>query len=123
MADANEDNVTAHEPDRTLRELVGEDVKLTEIFTPEKIADSQKMVSDAGDTFFKTALAEMMKLDALLTKNLQLPDEKDRVLFDEIAAYVGDIKGQAEMLGFKLLVSISNTILDCCDSTVRPPPV
>jgi hypothetical protein len=39
--------IVAYEPDDTLRQILGPDVDLKKIFSPEKVAAVQKIIDDA----------------------------------------------------------------------------
>ncbi|MGE3623042.1 MAG: hypothetical protein AB7H77_04095 [Bdellovibrionales bacterium] len=109
----------AYEPDRTMRELIGENIDLRqEIFTPERIAAGQKTVNDARAGFFEMAEKELAHLENIVSTGATLDDE---ALFDSISRSALNVKGQAEMTGYRLVASIAAFIAAYCDTEDNSP--
>lgn len=105
----------AYEPDRSLRDLIGQDVSLTDIFTKEKIANCQKMVDEAKGSFFENSKQDVLAVIALSKKKeLQknFPEFCSR-LFQPIC----NIKGQAELFGFSLIAQVCRYLLEYCENS------
>jgi len=115
-----DDEVIAYEPDRTIRELIGTDIELTQIFTPEKIAACQKTIDSARDTFFDVAGMDLAKLEAFVQNPAAAANT---AAFDDIAALAGNIKGHAELFGYSLVAAIGTHIVDHCEPGARTPEV
>jgi hypothetical protein len=113
-------SVTAVGPDRTIRELIGTDIKLTDVFTKEKIEACQKTIDDGRNAFFNVAHNDLAGLEVLMKEQAAMPDKAS---FEDIAARAANIKGHAELFGFTLIAAIVSHILDACEPGSRLPVV
>lgn len=116
----SDDNVIAVAPDQTIRELIGKDVKLTDIFTKERIEACQKTIDDARTVFFDVADVELTKLEELLKDRPVAPEDS---VFESIATCAANIKGHAELFGYTLVAAIASYIADACEPGPRAPDV
>jgi hypothetical protein len=107
--------VLSFEPDFAIREKIGKEVVLTEVFTPERIEICQKIIEDARSAFFGKAESDSSALLELV-KNYPTSPEGAARFFDEVFSRVGNIKGQVEIFGFVLIRKICGHILECCSS-------
>jgi len=110
----------AYEPDQTLREIIGKDTKLSEIFTPERIQACQKTIADARDSFFTVAEGDIVKLEKLASDHVMAPDISDDI-FEDVSMLAGNIKGHADLFGFTLVSAIGKHIISFCELKVRSP--
>lgn len=104
---------TAVEADPTLRNLIGKDTKLEEIFTRERIAAGQKTLDDARSAFFDRAHGDLARLEELAGKNATTPDQCE-MAFEDLAVSAGNLRGHAELFGFRLVAAICSHINSCC---------
>lgn len=112
---------TAVEADRTLRKIIGEQTRLEDIFTKERIAAGQKTLDDARSIFFDRALGELAKLEELAKKNDTDPEQCEST-FEDMAISAGNLRGHAEMFGFLLVATICNHISACCAFSANHTP-
>lgn len=114
---SNED-VVVYEPSYDLKDLLDEESGLAEIFTPERIEACQKLVADAGASFFTDVRGSFetlkLKFSQLIKSNGQ-----NSVLFDEISLIANDIRGQAALFGYELISHITTQIIDCCKASQK----
>jgi hypothetical protein len=119
-ADVSIADVTiAYEPDFALKKLIGKDVDLTDIFTPEKIEACKKLVEDARASFFVNAQSDLAKLEKAI-RTFTKSSLKEEAFFEEISCTVRNIKGQVELFGFILINKICVQLIECCKSSSEP---
>ena len=70
MAKPLQDEVIAYEADRTLRKLIGWEIKLREVFTPERIEACQNQIDEACVSFYDTTKDEIVKLGGIVEGHL-----------------------------------------------------
>lgn len=97
-------DVTMEEPDFALRKLLGPDLDLRKVFTPEKIKDCQRIIDDARDEFFTDEIKKVLEIKKLV----QLKDEK---FFMQISIIGQDLKSQARLFGFGFIANICSQII------------
>ena len=107
----NSAEAIAHEPDRIIRNLIGVNTRLEEIFTQERIAASQKVLDDARGSFFSHARGDLVRLEELATKNTAAPDKCEPV-FEEMISAAANLRGHAEIFGYGLVAAICGHIAD-----------
>jgi len=109
-----EDVVIAYEPDRTIRGLIGNDTKLEDIFTKERIEAGQKVIDTARDSFFDVISADLEKLESLV-KAQNPAEEVSDPAFEDIAVLATNIKGHAGLFGFTLIATTCSHIAEYCE--------
>jgi len=117
--DKDDETVIAYEPDFALKKTIGEDVKMSEIFTPEKIAECQKIIKDASASFFEAAQNDLNKLEEAL-KNAKIATDNGNAFFEDAGQTATNLKGQAELFGFWLINNSCLQIIACCKSPQDP---
>jgi hypothetical protein len=106
---AKDSDVIAFEPDQTIRNLIGQDTKLSEIFTAERIEACQNTIDSARGAFFDVAYEDLAKLEALVKD--RGTSEISEAMFEETATHAANIKGHAELFGFALIAAIGSHIV------------
>lgn len=106
----------AYEPYSEIRKLIGDDVVLSEIFTEDRIQACAKLISIARNTFFDITATELNMLERLAMAPVVAEDES-RNFIAGIVVHAGNIKGQAEILGFTLIARICGQIAQACHVT------
>src|SRR5579863_10026009 len=106
-----DDAVVAFEPEQVLRELIGQDTRLAEIFTKERIEECQNAINEARGTFFDVANEELTKLETLIKKQ-NADDQVSEAVFEDIATEAANLRGHAEMFGFTLIGTICNHVIE-----------
>jgi hypothetical protein len=111
---SDETNVTyAYMPDPSLKELIGKCTLLADIFTSEKIAACQKLINDARNSFFNSAVADMHVIKSASQKHHSVGDYKSlcRILYQPVC----NIKGQAEAFGFSMIGRVCKYLIEYCE--------
>lgn len=105
----------AYEPDRSLRDLIGKDTVLSDIFTKEKIENCQKLVDEAKKSFFDTSQKDMDTITSLIAKKEFATNylELCNLLFQPI----NNIKGQAELFGYSLIARVCKYLIEYCEES------
>lgn len=109
------DDVIMEDPNFLLRDLLGPDVELRKIFTPEKIKDCQKLIDEARDEFF---LDEIKKV-AEIKKIALLGDEN---ALKSIVFLGQDLKSQARLFGFGFIANICTQIIFYAETNEKSFP-
>lgn len=107
------ESVLAYEPHSEIRQLIGNDVILKEIFTEEKIQACAKLISTARDSFFEITLTELNMLERLAMAPV-VEESEGANFIAGIIAHANNIRGQAEMLGFVLVARICAQMAVTC---------
>jgi len=112
--DKNPQNeITALEPDRRLKKMIGENLNLNTIFTKEKIAECQQVINDARKDFFESVQPELKQFVELV-ETPEIPQNED-AFFERASQLATSIRGQSEMFGFVLITKICTHIHDFCE--------
>lgn len=106
--------VTAIEPDQTLKKIIGENVDLKTVFTPEKIKACQKLIDDARNEFFDNELPKIGQIRDFLK-------ETDESSFHKIEYIINDMRSQAKIFGFPFIVLACNHVISFCDDYTKKP--
>lgn len=104
--------VTAIEPDRTLKKIIGENVDLKTVFTPAKIKACQKIIDDARNEFFDNELPKIDYIRSFLRSN-------DDSSFQKIELIVNDMRSQAKIFGFPFIVLACSHIIAFCEDYTK----
>ncbi len=125
MSTADQNNagsVIAYEPYSEIRKVIGQDIPLTSIFTPERIQAAAQVIKTAREKFFEITETELKMLENLVGATVVHADEY--IAFsDGVAAHAINIKGQAEILGYTLIARITTKISAYCNSSQHPQKV
>ncbi|MDD5586103.1 MAG: hypothetical protein PHY92_03985 [Alphaproteobacteria bacterium] len=109
----------AYEPNYAVKKLIGEDVNIRDIITPEKIKECQKLVDDASASYFTNAHADMDKMGRAIN-GLVKAKKPNESYFHEVGQIGNNLKGQAELFGFTLVTKICVQIMECCKASHEP---
>jgi hypothetical protein len=107
------ESVLAYEPHSDIRQLIGHEAVLKEIFTEEKIQACAKLISTARDSFFEVTLTELNMLERLAMAPVVEESEGANFIVG-IIAHANNIRGQADMLGFILVTRICAQMAVTC---------
>lgn len=105
--------VLAYEAYSEIRQMIGNDVALRDIFTEERIKSCSGLIDRARRGFFEVTRTELNMLDQFAAAPV-VAESEGRNFVAAIAAHAGNIKGQAEMLGFSLIARICTQIIYAC---------
>lgn len=106
----------AYEPFSEIRQLIGADVVLSDIFTEDRIQACARLIDLARNTFFEITNTELNMLERLAGAPVVREDES-RNFIAGIVVHANNIKGQAEILGFTLIARICAQIALACHAT------
>lgn len=106
MNNSEINEIKIYEPESDLREIIGADAQLRNLFTPEKIASCQKLIDISRNEFFDTAYKQLKVLLDFFQSDLQD--------FSKILIPVENIKAQAKIFGFPFIVNVCSHISDYC---------
>ena len=108
MSNDTEAEVELIGPSNTLRAKIGRNVNLDEVFTEDKIARAQNIITEAQDNFLIDRTEILKSLADILKK--KSPTEAD---FKKISRTSQDIMGQAETLGYHALSATLHSLNSC----------
>jgi hypothetical protein len=111
QTEQKENFVTAFEPKRTMCELIGESIPLSNIFTDEKIAACQKVLDSAKASFFHSLQQEMGIIHQAMNKKKEIEPFKP-----ELFIWLNNTKGESETLGFLLISKICHYLIEFCQA-------
>lgn len=110
-------NVTyAFEPDFALKKIIGEDVDISKIFTPERIKACQDIIDNARSEFFEEEKPRVLELKTIV----QGGNEKN---LPQILAICKEIKSQAKIFGFSFIADLCTQIITFAELETRPVKV
>ncbi|MFM9889748.1 MAG: hypothetical protein ACKVOE_03755 [Rickettsiales bacterium] len=104
------DAILAYEPNCELRNIVGEDFRLADIVTDEKIAACEALLEKAAADFFIDAAADLSALRAVATLGWASSD------FEALLTHTYNIKSFAKVLGFTLITDVCMHIVNTAHS-------
>lgn len=110
-ATTEEEPVLSYEPNCELRNVVGEDFRLADIVTEEKIAACEALLEKAAADFFVDAAPDLDILCAMAKKGWPGND------FDSLLTHTYNIKSHAKVLGFTLITDVCMHIVNTVHST------
>lgn len=109
--DAAEDDVTEVAPDFSLKEKIGKDVSMKEVFSPEVVKESQEVIDHTRKDFLKWVDNDLKTLEtAYATLAASPADGREAALTIQKAAF--SIKGQSGTFGFGLGSAIAKSLYD-----------
>ncbi len=105
--------ITAVEADTSLKKIIGEEVDLNRLFSPEKISACQKIIDDARNEFFQNELPKVEIIKKLMR------DDETKIDY-KVSEIVNDMRSQAKIFGFPFIVLACTHILSFYDDTAKP---
>lgn len=97
--------VLAYEANCELRNAVGEDFRMAEFITDEKIEACEALLQQATDDFFTDAATDLQQLEKLTIVPAEANDV--RVTDDQLLeTHIYNIKSLAKVLGFTLITEV-----------------
>ncbi|MGB4102418.1 MAG: hypothetical protein WBK91_11000 [Alphaproteobacteria bacterium] len=106
----------AYEPFSEIRNLIGEDVVLKDVFTEDRIQACARLIDQAKNTFFEITNTELNMLAQLAAAPV-IQEDESKSFIAGIVARADNIKGQAEILGFTLIARICMQISAVCHAS------
>lgn len=119
--DLSDEEVRILPPDYTLKKIIGDDVDIKQIFSPENIEKAQQVINEHKESFLEWVLKDIHLLEESYAKaesNLAACDGEIRKLAK--TAFI--IKSQAGTFGFELATQVAKSLDDFCNQHFRPTP-
>ncbi|MGE0755052.1 MAG: hypothetical protein AB7L92_07840 [Alphaproteobacteria bacterium] len=110
-------SATAIQPDTSMKGILGDKKALGQIFSKEKMENCQKIVEEAKVSFFDVVAGDMIKIEEL--SSTQLTEESYRAFYEQLFQPLSNIKGQAEIFGFKLVANICKYLMEYSEQNVK----
>lgn len=108
----SEDSVRILPPDFSLKRKIGMDIKLSEIFTPERIAAAQEAIDETRSEFVEWAQRDLMELEHAY-RAIQRNETDNKLLkADKIRKLAFSLKCQSGTFGFDLGSSVAKSLYD-----------
>lgn len=97
------------DPDFALKKKIGEKVNISDIFTPERIAEAQKAIDDTQAEFLLWADKDLAELD-LAFKDFAADPDGNFFELDRIRKIAFSVKCQAGTFGFALASEVGRSL-------------
>jgi len=110
MSDIKSKQTTITTPDYALKNKLGKDVNLRDVFTPDRIAASQKEIAKVQDSFLDNAKEKLEEMQRAFGKT---PDKEATRELLISSAFL--LKGQAESLGYILFALTAKSLCEYCE--------
>lgn len=117
----NDDEVIEYKPDFSLKEKIGKDINMSEIFTKDVIENSQQVINKTQKDFLKWVENDLKTLEnayLALTKN-QAGDKENLI---EVKRAAFSVKAQAGTFGFDLGSAVAKSLYDFCEGQYKEDP-
>jgi hypothetical protein len=112
-----DDVATIYKPDKALRNVIGSDVSLDTVFSPNVLKMAQQLINEARDSSFEQFSVDIKTLDIMLVKIAQTGNAAHSAAFVDIAEHVANIKGVAEFFNYRLVSNVCKHIIKYCETT------
>ncbi|MGB1539441.1 MAG: hypothetical protein ACPG80_00630, partial [Rickettsiales bacterium] len=124
MADNNtdDDEVVEIDPDFSLKEKIGKDVSMGEIFTKDVVSDSQGVINKSKKDFLKWAENDLKTLQIAYQEARKGDTKKEGESIDTIKKAAFSLKAQAGTFGFDLGSAIAKSLFDFCENNYKDEP-
>lgn len=114
FVEVSDPNVKFLPPDYTLKEKIGKDIDIKQIFTPEALENAQKAIDRHKDSFLEWVAADMAEMDEQYKKASGHIDSCAEAI-DTIEKIASRIKAQAGTFGFGLATLIAKSLCNFCN--------
>lgn len=109
--ETTDDEVTEVAPNYALKEKIGKDVNIKEVFSPEAVKGSQEVIAKTQKDFLKWVENDLKNLEAAYAILKQSPATgRDAAL--EIQKCAFSLKGQSGTFGYDLASAIAKSLYD-----------
>lgn len=112
-------DVSIHEPDFTLKKMIGEDVDIKKIFSAENINKAQAVIETHKDSYLEWVKNDLQALeDCYKGANSNIAGSMPEVQKLAKTAFV--IKSQAGTFGYSLATAVAKSLDDFCTRDFHP---
>lgn len=105
-----------YEPDFALRKIIGDDVDIMQIFTPEKIRLCQDIIDKARDDFFEDEKPRVLELKKIIAQS-------NIHNLSKIVAVCSEVRCQARIFGFSFIAGLCEQMITFANADSKPPKV
>lgn len=107
---SDDESVRILPPSYALKEKIGVNVNLNEIFTPERIAAAQKTIDDTQAEFVSWAAKDLMELEHAYRAIAENPEAASDSRIDKVRKVAFSLKCQAGTFGYPLGSDVSKSL-------------
>lgn len=119
--ETQDDEVIEYKPDFSLKEKIGKDVNMSDIFSKDAIEASQQVINKTQKDFLKWVENDLKTLEnayGAVIKNQAAGAEN----VDEIKRSAFSVKAQAGTFGFDLGSAVAKSLYDFCETQYQSDP-
>ena len=119
--ETHDDEVIEYKPDFSLKEKIGKDVNMSDIFSKDAIEASQVVINKTQKDFLKWVENDLKTLENAynaVVKNQAAGTEN----VDEIKRSAFSVKAQAGTFGFDLGSAVAKSLYDFCETQYKIDP-
>lgn len=106
-------------PDYALKKLIGEDVDIKQIFSPENIEKAQAVINEHKESFVEWVMKDIALLQESYDRLAANPPDVDAEV-RKLARAAFIIKSQAGTFGFQLATQVAKSLDDFCTKHFHP---
>lgn len=116
-----DDEVIEFKPDFSLKEKIGKDINISEIFTKDVIENSQQVINKTQKDFLKWVENDLRNIENSLSA-LSKNQEAGAQYLQEVKRAAFSVKAQAGTFGFDLGSAVAKSLYDFCETMYRNDP-
>lgn len=121
FAALSDEEVRILPPDYALKKMIGEDVDLKQVFSPENIEKAQSVINEHKNSFVEWVMKDIGQLEESYAKIADAPAASEAEIRKlSRAAFI--IKSQAGTFGFALATQVAKSLDDFCNKHFHPTP-
>lgn len=115
------DDVVELQPDFALKNKIGKDVNISEIFNTEAIKASQQVINDSQKDFLKWVENDLRNLESYFAAVRKDQSKGDEAV-TEVKKAAFSIKAQSGTFGFDLGSAVAKSLYDFCENNYTQNP-
>ncbi len=120
MADKNEEEAVELDPDFSLKEKIGKDINVKEIFTKDVVEESQEVINETAEDFLKWVENDLSAIHDAYEALCKTPD--DESCLKAMKKFAFTMKSQAGTFGYDLGSAVAKSLYDFCERVYEPKP-
>lgn len=117
----SENDVTIHEPDFTLKKMIGEDVDIKKLFSAENVSKAQAVIETHKDSYLEWVKNDLKTLEECY-KAATANVAECAADVQKLAKTAFVIKSQAGTFGYSLATAVAKSLDDFCTRDFSPSP-
>lgn len=117
----DEDEIVELAPDYKLKEKIGKDVKLSEVFSADIIKNSQEVINKSQKDFLKWVENDLTTMENAYKSARSGSDDLDECV-TVIKKTAFSVKAQAGTFGFDLGSAVAKSLYDYCENQFHSDP-